>query len=60
MDSRNDMTQSPVANKNYITIGVSMRTTKPAARNNGIGVRQERSPQSPTAYSSERYQQFEK
>jgi len=41
-------------NKNYITIGVSARTTKFAARNNGIGVRQESNPQSPTAYSSVR------
>jgi len=32
-------------NKNYMSIGVSVRTTKFAARNNGIGVRQERSPQ---------------
>jgi hypothetical protein len=44
----------PAANKNYISIGVSLRTTKSAARNNGIGFRQERSPQSPTAYSSGR------
>jgi hypothetical protein len=44
-------------NKNYMSIGVSVRTRKFAARNNGIGVRQERSPQSPTAYSSERYSQ---
>ena len=29
-----------------MSIGVSVRTTKFAARNNGIGVRQERSPQS--------------
>jgi hypothetical protein len=39
-------------NKNYITIGVSVRTTKFAARNNGIGVRQERSPQSATNHSA--------
>jgi len=38
-------------NKNYKSIGVSVRTTKPAARNNGIEVRQESSPQSATAYS---------
>ena len=37
-----------------MSIGVSVGTTKFAARNNGIGVRQERSPQSPTAYSSVR------
>ena len=44
------------ANKNYMSIGVSVRTTKFAARNNGIGVRQESNPQSPTAYSSVRYE----
>ena len=44
-------------NKNYITIGVSARTTKFTARNNGIGVRQESNPQSPTVYSSVRYRQ---
>lgn len=38
-----------------MSIGVSVRTTKFAARNNGIGVRQESNPQSPTAYSSVRY-----
>lgn len=43
------------ANKNYMSIGVLVRTTKPAARNNGIGVRQENNPQSPTTYSSEGY-----
>ena len=41
-------------NKNYMSIGVSARTTKFAALNNGIGVRQECNPQSPTAYSSVR------
>ena len=41
-------------NKNYMSIGVSVRTTKFVARNNGIGVRQESNPQSPTAYSSVR------
>jgi len=50
-----DQKRSPAANKNYMSIGVSVRTTKPTARNNGIGVRQESNPQSPTAYSSERY-----
>ncbi len=44
-------------NKNYMSIGVSVRTTKFAARNNLGGIRQESSPQSPTAYSSVRYQQ---
>jgi hypothetical protein len=44
-------------NKNYMSIAVSVLTTSQVARNNGIGVRQERSPQSPTAYSSVRYGQ---
>jgi len=44
-------------NKNYMSIGVSVRTTKFAARNNSRGVRQESNPQSPTAYSFERYVQ---
>ena len=43
-----------------MSIGVSVRTTKFAARNNGFGVRQESNPQSPTAYSSVRYGQAEK
>jgi len=43
-------------NKNYMSIGVSVRTTKFAACS-GIGVRQESNPQSPTAYSSKRYRQ---
>ena len=47
--------QSPAHNKNYMSIAVSVRTTKSAARNNGIGVRQESNPQSATAYSSVRY-----
>ena len=38
-----------------MSIGVSVRTTKFAARNNSIGVRQVSNPQSPTAYSSVRY-----
>ena len=42
------------ANKYYMSIGVSVRTTKSAARNNGNGVRQESSPQSQTVYSCER------
>ncbi len=41
-------------NKNYMSIGVSVRTGMSAARNNSIGVRQESNPQSPTAYSSVR------
>ncbi len=47
-------------NKNYMSIGVSVRTRKSAARNNGIGVRQGSNPQSPTAYSSERCVQAKK
>jgi len=46
------------ANKNYMSIGVSVRTTKSAARNNSRGVRQESNPQSPTAYSSVRWWQL--
>jgi len=42
-------------NKNYISIGVSVRTTKSATRNSGGAARQESSPQSATAYSSVRY-----
>lgn len=42
------------AHKNYMSIGVSVRTTKFAARNNLGGVRQEGNPQSPTAFSSVR------
>jgi len=41
-----------------MSIGVSVRTTKFAARNSGIGVRQESNPQSPTVYSFERYGTF--
>jgi hypothetical protein len=41
-------------NQNYISIGVSVRTTKFAARNDGGAVRQESNPQSPTVYSSVR------
>jgi len=44
-------------NKNYMSIGVAVRTRMSAARNNGFGVRQENSPQSPTAHSSVRYGQ---
>ena len=46
-------------NKNYIAIGVSVRTTKFTARNNGGAARQESNPQSPTVYSSVRYWQCE-
>ena len=41
-----------------MSIGVSVRTTKSATRNNCGGVRQENNPQSATAYSSERYASF--
>ena len=41
-----------------MSIGVSVPATKFAARNNGIGIRQETNPQSATAYSSERYQSY--
>ena len=50
--------QNPVANKNYISIGVSVRTINRTARNNGSMARQESNPQSPTVYSSVRYSQF--
>ena len=46
--------RSPAHNKNYMTIGVSVRIWKFTARKNGIGGRQESNPQSPTAYSFER------
>jgi len=46
--------EKPGVNKNYMSIGVSVRTTKFAARNSLGGVRQESNPQSPTAYSSVR------
>ena len=49
-----------MANKNYMSIGVSVRTTKFAARNNSRGVRHKSTPQSPTAYSSVRYNQLKK
>ena len=47
-----------VANKNYITIGVSVRTNKRTARNSGGAARQKSNPQSPTVYSSVRYGAF--
>ena len=46
--------QNPVANKNYMSIAVSVLTTSRVARNNGIGVRQESNPQLAIEYSSER------
>jgi len=48
-------TRTATANKNYMSIGATVRTGKSAARNNGIGVRQESNPQPPTEYSSVRY-----
>ena len=47
--------ESRTQNKNYITIGGLVRTTKFAARNNLGAARQESNPQSPTVYSSVRY-----
>jgi len=44
--------------KNYISIGVSVRTNNRTARNNGGAARQESNPQSPTVYSSVRWQQY--
>jgi len=49
--------KTTTGNKNYMSIGVSVRTTTFATRNNGGAARQERSPQSPTAYSFGRYGQ---
>jgi len=46
--------QNPVANKNYMSIAVSVLTTSRVARNNGGAARQENRPQSATAYSSVR------
>jgi hypothetical protein len=45
-------------NKNYMSIAVSVLTTSRVARNSGGAVRQERNPQSATAYSSVRYCQL--
>jgi hypothetical protein len=42
------------ANKNYMSIAVSVLTTSCVARNNGGAARQENRPQSATAYSSVR------
>ena len=44
-----------VANKNYMSIAVSVLTTSCVARNSGGTARQESNPQSATAYSSVRY-----
>ena len=42
------------ANKNYMSIAVSVLTTSRVARNSGGAARQENRPQSATAYSSVR------
>ena len=44
-----------VANKNYMSIAVSVLTTSRVARNSGGAARQESNPQSATAYSSVRW-----
>ena len=41
------MTRTAAYNKNYIAIGVSVRTNNRTARNSGGAVRQENNPQSP-------------
>jgi hypothetical protein len=46
--------EARTANKNYITIGVSVLIAKFSARNNGVAARQESNPKSPTVYSSVR------
>ena len=46
------------ANKNYMSIAVSVLTTSCAARNSGGVARQESNPQLATAYSSVRYGQI--
>ena len=45
--------RTAVANKNYMSIAVSMLIAKFTARHNSGGVRQESTPQSATAYSFE-------
>ena len=54
LEKHNERNEWLAHNKNYISIGVSVRTTKFVARNNGIGVRQESNPQLAIEYSSER------
>ncbi|MFP5471799.1 MAG: hypothetical protein ACLGGV_09405 [Bacteroidia bacterium] len=44
-----------VANKNYVSIAVSVLTISRVARNIGGAARQENRPQSATAHSSVRY-----
>ena len=41
----------PGVNKNYMSIGVSVRTTKFAARSNSRGIRQKNRPQSATFHT---------
>ena len=52
------MSQIPANNKNYMSIGISMRNIKFTTRNKGIGVRQESNPQCPNAYSMKRDKLF--
>ena len=47
-------TRKATANKNYMSIAVSVLTTSCVARKNGGAARQENRPQSATAYSSVR------
>jgi hypothetical protein len=42
--------QKTIANKNYMSIAVSMLTTSQVTHNNGGAARQESNPQSATAY----------
>ncbi len=48
------MERTTSANKNYMSIAVSVLTTGRVARNSGGAARQESNTQSTTAYSSER------
>jgi hypothetical protein len=48
------MTKARTANKNYMSIAVSVLTTSCVARKSGGAARQENRPQSATAYSSVR------
>ena len=55
LEKYNESNEWLAANKNYMSIGVSVRTINRTARNSGGAARQESNPQSPTAYSSVRY-----
>jgi len=57
LDKKIDGQKWLAANKNYISIGVSVRTNNRTARKSGGAARQESNPQSPTVYSSVRYGQ---